>query len=1033
VGQFNLNEKQKEAVEYNEGDLLIIAGAGTGKTSVLTKRIVNIINKEWAKASEILALTFTEKASNEMQERIDDALTFGYEEVWVSTFHSFCDRILRQDGYHIGLDGEYSLMTTAQSYIFMRKHIFDLSLKIFRPLGNPTQFLNDLLKHFSRLQDEDVSPDQYIEFAKNLPNGTVEEKETFKEVNELAVVYKEYTELKVKSSKIDFGDLIIFTLKLLREKPNVLEKYRSRFKYILVDEFQDTNFTQNVLVNLLVLGSDMSSSVEKRPMLTVVGDDDQAIYKFRGAAISNILQFKHTYPDAKEVVLLENYRSRQEILDKAYDLIRHNNPNRLEVTENINKKLLAKGVFEEDNDAVQFVTAFNDDREAEWVASEILKLTGHGDLSEDVPNTQQFDEEGQATFIDKVEDKKDYNFSDIAILVRANSHSEAIVQNLRYKGIPYKLGGSRGLYFRDEIKNLIAFLKVLVDYSDEISMYKLLSMDIWKLSPREYMETNRLARESHITLFEQFENLWEIKLGEDDFTKEDLLEKESNLINKLFSKESVVGISNFLLLLDYSIKKVKDGRSIGEILYDFIKDSGYIDSFLQEESTENLFAVSNIQKFFDLIKNYEKENPDSNIYEYVDYLNYCIEVGESPLVDQVDLEDVNAVNILTVHASKGLEFPIVFLSNLVSERFPSMNRSDVIPIPEDLIKEEMPVKLDDKEAHIQEERRLFYVGATRAKHRLYLTAANYYGNAKRRKKPSIFLYEILDRDISEEFLINEKGKDREFEVIHEEDDHSLLPDNLNVNLVKKISYSQIHVYEDCPKKYEYAYVLRVPQKPSSAMSFGSTVHNTLKSFYEELKRSKEGLGIIKPPDEELLLELYEKNWVGFGYDSSVHEKTRKETGVEIMKEFYKNLYNENENPYMLEESFSVHLGDTVFSGKIDRMDLVRVGESGIPEVEIIDYKTGKVKNASVIKNDLQLPLYAIFAEEKLGVKVVGAKYIFVEHGEIIEVDVSQKRREKSRDLIPGIVESISKREFLATPGWLCKFCDYNSVCKDAEL
>jgi DNA helicase-2/ATP-dependent DNA helicase PcrA len=501
----------------------------------------------------------------------------------------------------------------------------------------------------------------------------------------------------------------------------------------------------------------------------------------------------------------------------------------------------------------------------------------------------------------------------------------------------------------------------------------------------------------------------------------------------LFSKESIVGISNFLLLLDYSIKKVKDGRSIGEILYDFIKDSGYIDSFLNEESTENLFAVSNIQKFFDLIKNYEKENPDSNIYEYVDYLNYCIEVGESPLVDQVDLEDVNAVNILTVHASKGLEFPIVFLSNLVSERFPSMNRSDVIPIPEDLIKEEMPVKLDDKEAHIQEERRLFYVGATRAKHRLYLTAANYYGNAKRRKKPSIFLYEILDRDISEEFLINEKGKDRDFEVVHEEDDHSLLPDNLNVNLVKKLSYSQIHVFEDCPKKYEYAYVLRVPQKPSSAMSFGSTVHNTLKSFYEELKRSKEGLGIIKPPDENLLLELYEKNWVGFGYDSSVHEKTRKEAGIEIMKEYYKNLYSEEENPYMLEESFSVHMGDTVFSGKIDRMDLVRVGESGIPEVEIIDYKTGKVKNASVIKNDLQLPLYAIFAEEKLGVKVVGAKYVFVEHGEIIEVDVSQKRREKSRDLIPGIVESISKREFLATPGWLCKFCDYNSVCKDAEL
>ena len=1036
MGQFNLNEKQKEAVEYKDGDLLIIAGAGTGKTSVLTKRIINIIEKEWAEPSEILALTFTEKASNEMQERIDDALTFGYEEVWVSTFHSFCDKVLRQDGYHIGLDGEYSLMTTAQSYIFMRKHLFDLSLDIFRPQGNPTQFLNDLLKHFSRLQDEDVSPDDYIAFAKDLPKSTIEEKETFEESNELARVYKEYTDLKVKNSKLDFGDLIIFTLNLLREKPNVLEKYRNLFKYILVDEFQDTNYTQNVLVNLLVLGSASSTKMEERPILTVVGDDDQAIYKFRGAAISNILQFKDTYPEAREVVLLENYRSRQEILDKSYDLITHNNPNRLEVTEKIDKKLIAKGVFEEDNDVVNFVTAFDEDKEGEWIASEILKLTGHGDLASEVDKTQQYDEEGQASFVDTVKDKSNYNFSDIAILVRANSHSESIVQNLRYSGIPFKLGGSRGLYFRDEIQNLIAFLRILIDYSDGISMYKLLSMDIWNLSPREYMELNRISREKHITLFEELENLWEVRLGEDEFTKQELMEKESNLISKMFSKEAIVGISNLLMLMDYSIKKVKEGRAIGEILYDFIKESGYLDSFLLEESTENLFAVSNLQKFFDLVKNYEKENTDSNIYEYVDYLNYCIEVGESPLVDQVDLEDVNAVNILTVHASKGLEFPIVLMSNLVSERFPTRNRKDVIPIHEDLIKEEMPVKLNEKEAHMQEERRLFYVGATRAKERLYLTAANYYGNGKRRKKPSAFLYEILDRDVTDEFIIQQKKRvedEKDFEVIHEEDTESLLPDNLNMNIVKKISYSQIHVYEDCPKKYEYAYVLRVPQRPSAAMSFGTTVHNTLKTFYEQLKRSKEGLGIEEPPTEEFLLEQYEKNWVGAGYESNAHEKKRKEVGREIMSEYYKKMYSPDEKPYMLEEGFSVHIGESVFKGKIDRMDLVRVNEAGVPEVVILDYKTGKVKNDANIKKDLQLPLYCIFAEEKLGVKVVGAKYIFVEHNEVVEVDVSQKRREKSRDLIPGIVESISGRDFHANPGFNCRFCDYNSVCKDAQL
>ena len=658
MSQIRLNENQKKAVEYNDGDLLIIAGAGTGKTAVLTQRIINIMKEGRAKPSEIVALTFTEKAAQEMQDRVDLEMEYGYEEPVISTFHSFCDKILREDGYNIGLDGGYSLMSTTQAYIFLRRHFYDLPLKTLRPRGNPTKFINDLIKHFSRLQDEDVSPKDYLEYASTLPKGTKEEKEEYERVKELAETYKKYSDLKIEDSKVDFGDLILLTLKLFRERKNILDKYRKQFKYILVDEFQDTNYTQNVLVNTLVLGEEIEKGAKKqdqkgnrktkgkeRPLLTVVGDDDQAIYKFRGAAISNILQFKETYPDAKEIVLVENYRSRQEILDASYALIKNNNPNRLEVTEKINKKLIAMSAFEEDDNAVTLLVQENEMKEAERVVEEILRLTGYEELLIEGSSVQSFDEKGQSFFL---HEEGQYKFSDIAIFVRANAHADTFIQALRNRGVPYKLGGSRGLYFREEIRNIIAFLRILIDYSDEISMYRLISMSIWGLTPREYLEMNKRARSNKTTLFEELESLWGIKLGEGDIKEQ--YEKINNIENeeltKILSPRAIAGVGNLLERIDVAIRKVKDNRPVLEVLYDFVTESNYIKSFMEEESNENLFAVKNINKFFELVKTYEKDNPESNIYEYVDFLNYSIEIGESPLVDQVDMDELNAVNII---------------------------------------------------------------------------------------------------------------------------------------------------------------------------------------------------------------------------------------------------------------------------------------------------------------------------------------------------------------------------------------------------
>lgn len=1040
MSQFNLNNRQKEAVEFQNGDLLIIAGAGTGKTQVLTKRILYLIDSELAKPSEILALTYTEKAAQEMLDRVDINLNYGYEQPLISTFHSFCDKILREDGYNIGIDSGYSLMSKSDEYIFLRKYFDELPFDHLRPKGGLKKFINDFQKHISKLQDEDISPEDYIAFASKLPRTNREEEEEFYKYTELANSYKVYRDLKLRESKADFGDLIILTLKLFRDRPNVLAKYRKMFKYILVDEFQDSNYTQNVLINSLVLGLDESGSNSggNRPLLTVVGDDDQSIYKFRGAAISNILQFKEVYPEAKEVVLVENYRSKQEILDSAYALIKHNNPNRLEVTEKIEKKLIARGVFDSDEDAVNLLIANNEQSEADKVTDEILKLTGYDDFTSSDPyKTQLYDEKGQSTFLEKKIPDGKFKFSDIAILVRAGKHEDSFLQTLRFKGIPYKLGGSRGLYFREEIMNLISFLRVLVNYRDEVSMFKLLLMPIWNISPREYMELIGLAREEKVTLFEELENLWGVKLGSGSLTEEDFkIVAKNSIVNKILSPEAIVGVSSMLMILDRSIVAVKKDISISTILYDFATESGYIRSFIDIESNDNLFAVGNIGKFFELVKKYEKDNFGSNVFEYVDYLNYCIENGESPLVDQVDMDDLNAVNIMTVHGSKGSEFPVVFLVNLVNQRFPSRNMSDAITIPDGLVKEIIDESLSDSEINLQEERRLFYVGATRAKEKLYLSASLFYGDSKQKRKPSLFLNEILDRDVSEDFnsvsdtyMVNDFSMRRN---LTEDDYDSIVKDTEKIDLVKKFSYSRYNTYDSCPRKYEFANVLGVPTMPNSASSFGSTVHATLKDFYSLLKKSKDGLdGIVTPPSLDDLLDLYEKNWISTGYDSRKHESIQKRKGFDIMKKYFENVYSEDEHPFKLEEYFTGNVGDVVFTGSIDRIDTVS-NRNGVHEVCIIDYKTSKDKDNSEIKNDLQLPLYAFFAEEKLGLKVVGAKYIFVVSGNIVDVDVSEERREVARERVLEAIDSIRKGKFTPKPGWNCGFCEYRSVCRYAE-
>jgi len=423
-----LNKSQQEAVDYINGPLLIVAGAGTGKTTVVTQKIAKLIESKQAEPEQILALTFTEKAATEMQERVDELVMLGYAEMQISTFHAFCQLILEKYALEIGLPDRFKLLTETDAWLLMKKHLYDFELDYYRPLGNPTRHIHALLKHFSKCKDELITPADYLAYAENVKLDTDEVNiDETSRLTELANAYHTYNQLLLDNLALDFGDLIFYTVKLLRERPAICKSLQEQFKYILVDEFQDVNYAQYELVQLL--------TNNRENQLTVVGDDDQSIYAFRGASVSNILRFKDDYPSAKEVVLTENYRSGQVILDSAYTLIKHNDPDRLEIKLGLNKKLSAAIDIQAAVTHLSFDTL---DSEALNVAAKIKELK---------------DQNANLTW------------DDVAILVRANNHATIFMETLERCGIPYEFLSSSGLYRQAIVMDAVNVFKVLDSYN----------------------------------------------------------------------------------------------------------------------------------------------------------------------------------------------------------------------------------------------------------------------------------------------------------------------------------------------------------------------------------------------------------------------------------------------------------------------------------------------------------------------------------------------------------------------------------------
>ncbi len=940
----DLNTDQLKAIKHGGGPLLIIAGAGTGKTTVITERIKHLISSGIANSSEILALTFTEKAAAEMQTRVDQILPLGYGQLDICTFHKFCDQVLRAEALEIGLTTNFKLLTTAESVRLLRENIFDLDLDYYRPLGNPTKFVFELLTHFSRLQDEDISPNEYLKWSKNQP----EEK-----YKELAQAFQKYDELKIKKSFMDFGDLITKTLLLFRIRPNVLKSCQKKYKYILIDEFQDTNFAQNELA-LLLAGSAGN--------ITVVGDDDQAIYRFRGAAISNILGFKSHFKNVSTVVLSKNYRSCQEILDSAYRAIAFNNPDRLEVTENINKRLIAmkKGKGE-----IGFIHVGSVEDEAEEVVEKIKSLV-----------------------------EKKYQYKDIAILVRANAHADPFIKALYRANIPHQFLGPGKLLESPEILDLVAYLKLIYNFEDNASLMRVLSINHFGIPQRELVKLGNIAREENAPLFSLLTPIHLEKLDQEVAEK----------------------ILNIQSLLDSHIERRHIDQP-GQLLYEFVADTGILEGLLKSSSESAEVKAKNISKFFDKLKAFETNGPEVSIENLVDWLELSAELGESPRAAEVDWQEENAVNILTVHGSKGLEFPVVFLVNLVAERFPTRKRGDVIPIPDELIKESLP----EGDYHLEEERRLFYVGLTRAQDKVFLTAANYYGEGVRQKRLSPFITEALGDQKTTHAVIPHLMRDPDLRT-----KPSVIKKIPKVH-VDYLSYSQIETFRICPLHYKLKYILGIPTPPSSSQSFGNSFHATMKNFYEEIENGKK-------PTVKLVHNLLEKNWINKGYLNKKHEQESLEKAKRFLEHFLKEDFDPKVQPIALEQPFNINVGNIRMGGKIDRID------KKTDSLHIVDYKTGStVMSQREADKALQLSIYALAASEiktpPFGVKPENIKLslMYFEDPQIITTVRTKDDLETAKSEILEIRKQIEESDFKCSGNFLCSNCEYKSFCREVEV
>jgi DNA helicase-2/ATP-dependent DNA helicase PcrA len=986
--EFELNEQQRAAVEHHQGPLLVVAGAGTGKTRVITERIGNLLASDWQLAGEnILGLTFTDKAAGEMKYRVLNAVGERAEGIWLGTFHSFClEKVLRSVNPHI------QPLDEIDHRILLRRNIADLGLVHFWRLAEPAEFLRDFVTFFSRCQDELVTPDDYQRYVETLrgkqearkhklePDAACIAEEEIARQEELARVYRVSERLLRERNLHTFGAQILQAVQILRTDSALLDQMRQQYRFILVDEFQDTNIAQLELLYLLA-GSHRN--------IMVVGDHNQAIYRFRGASYGSFTIFLKRFCGARSlaglaaknghiVSLAQNYRSTKRILNVAGAVISNN-----EQSPSIPLNLLRTDNRE--GEKVRVVEFGSPEEEAYWIASDIERLHEAGAL-----------------------------WRSFAVLYRKHTHRNQLLDALRRKRIPFVIR-KFSILSSTIIRDLLAYLRLLALPSDNVACARVLAVPYWNLSPRDLVRLTERADKNHRrSIWEEVESAVrdtgsEARMSSNGWLEHTRLPELVELVQNLRHQARKVSASE---LLDSLIEALQLAPLPSEA------DRQYLERFVA------------------FLNDWERKAEETNLREFIIYLTFFHELSGDICLDE-EIAD-NAVQLMTVHSAKGLEFPHVYVLRLAKGDFPSRSQTPVFEFPPELMKEEKP----EGDFQIQEERRLFYVAITRARQSLTLATV-----VNKRKKPSPFLEDFLMDPKIQKFDALQSAPNVQLPPSLEVTgpapnslDPSQLfgPERENAKAYSRValwaksfhpprpeplqlSVSAIDTYERCPMKYMFQHIWGIRGGPHAQTTFGNVMHTTIKEFVGEIQNHRR-------VSFDEVLTVYEREWSVAGFSDDYHEQQYRCAGREQLQAFYTSYSAAPADVLYQEKRFELPLEhEIVVTGRMDQVN--RIANGGI---EIIDYKTGKPRDEKKAAEDLQLSVYALAAQDVLGLTPARLVFYNLTTNEPIITSRDSKTLAATKQKIASVADQIRAREFSPRPGYACGYCDFKPLCPAHE-
>ena len=971
------DDRQREAIEHVSGPMLVVAGAGTGKTSVLTHRISRLVREGHARPDEILALTYTNNAAAEMRERlrkllhpatqkasVSGAPVLGGKTVHAATFHDYCLDLLKRAHQDFGVLDEQDL------WIYLRRRIRDLRLEYFVRAANVGQFLSELLKFIDRCHDELVTPEKYAEYVDRLERGEVPVPRVAKSKNELskeevlgrcreiARVFETVERWLREDNLGTFSHMIVRAHALLHRDEELANEARARARFILADEFQDANFAQIQILRRLA---------GAHGNIFAVGDPDQAIYRFRGASDAAFELFRRSFPEFKFVALGKNQRSTTPILRSAFALIDKNPP-----------------VFGKNSTG-----AFAYRRSPlESARDEATGDAGAVPAPVYAVVLTAKDAEGPelASFIRNTQKKLKCRWSDFGVLYRSHYQRDEVVKQLAEEDVPFVIE-RMDVSNTPEVRDLFACVNAVVNPGDDVSMLRVAALAAFQVNPEQLRaELRRIDRES----------------------------RDGKVIPLFSVLGRVAGGSEVIAAIERTREEIRRRQAKARAALGII-----VKEFALNAQSPILRAAS---KF---VEEWEKKkvNKTTELEELADYLSYFAPAGG--VIPLETPEGENAVRLMTVHGAKGLEFPHVFIIRANSSSFPTSFKENLVAFPRELRDLDSVAEDNDKSLHEQEERRLFYVAMTRARDTLRVYSRE--GKGKINKNPDGYMRELIENQGLSRWLkkIPASGAQRKLDIFagaapaypatSRTAEWFEMP--ATAGLHSRLSASAIDTYERCGLQFRLERDWHLSAKPAAAMQYGATMHRVLKDCFDALRAGR-------PKTEEQLIEQFRADLAAAGIQEAYQHELYEKQGVAQLRDFVSSITPEaGQSVLHTEEPFEIRLGETTVAGRIDRIDRRADGT-----VAIIDYKTGKARDQENADESLQLSLYAIAAQKKWGYPVGQLSFYNLEHNIPVTTMRSEADLLAAQERVAAAAKGIAAGEFTAKIGIHCGFCAFRSLC-----